>query len=105
MGIHAAAEVALPMLILLKPEAEAHEEPRERRELAKIERQYRKATGPFASAPSGVATRPPPARRPIPKRPRRAAQERRRSERCDSRLWLRFDSADRAGSFRNRPAQ
>jgi hypothetical protein len=44
---HEAEEVALPMYILLKPEPEANEEPWERRELADLERQYRKAMGPF----------------------------------------------------------
>lgn len=44
---HEAEEVALPMFILLKPEAGANEEPWERRELAEMERQYCKAMGPF----------------------------------------------------------
>lgn len=47
---HEAEEVALPMFILLKPEAEAEAEeaPSERRELATQERQYRKAMAPHA---------------------------------------------------------
>lgn len=40
---HEAAEVALPMLILLKPEPEANDEPWERRELAAMERLRRPA--------------------------------------------------------------
>ena len=48
---HEAEEVALPMFILLKPEADANEESWERRELAAQERQYRKAMGPHADDP------------------------------------------------------
>jgi hypothetical protein len=44
---HDAEEIALPMFILLKPEAGANEELWERRELAEMERQYRKAMGQF----------------------------------------------------------
>ena len=44
-------EVALPMFILLKPEAEAKEAPWERAELIAQERQHRKAMAPHADDP------------------------------------------------------
>lgn len=42
---HEAEEVALPQFVLLKPESAANLEPWERKEMAELEREYRKMMG------------------------------------------------------------